>query len=701
MKESKSIKCMIVMCLLVTIISACSAQATPLPEAVLDGTSTLAPTLTPTNTPTPSPTPSPTPTPLYYVRSDSQTQSTDPNTFTYVGTLFEDFDPAVSTSSGQIIQNVYETLVFYDTEKPDVFAPLLAESWEISPDGKTYTFHIREDVKFHNGDNLTPSDVAFSLQRSLLVGGTSSDQWLLTEPILGVGILDISQLVDPSGELLDDNEGMKRADPEKLKSVCEKVKSAIVADDSAGTVTVKLSQAWNAFLPTLAHPSASVMDAKWVGEDAVVGDTCWVNGARVHKNCPELIDPKRGWDGSCDTWQKFYGAWDTPFRKIENGTGPFTLTEWREGTGITLTRYDGYWQGPAKLQKINLKFEWNGNKVLSMVKSNILDGIWIQNDYKEQLEEFVGERCEYNSTDNIYSPCEATDESKPLVLFSGRLRNYQPVLIFNYNITGSYSNIYIGSARLDGKGIPSDFFSDVHIRKAFAYCFDWDSFIKDVYDGNAIQSTQLLLPNVIGFDPETPHYQFDLISCEKEFKLADIDKDGIPAGEDPDDLWEKGFQFKAIYTSGDLTESISEILSKNINTINKKFVVTPTFIPYETYYDARENEEFPFAVGGWVEDIHDPYNWYQPYTTGYFGKLQSLPENLKVQFEGIFKRALAETDPLKRAEIYKEASLLYYNEAVGFPLVLTSDDYIWGRWVEGMTLNPFFPRSYFYPIYKK
>ncbi len=36
---------------------------------------------------------------------------------------------------------------------------------------------------------------------------------------------------------------------------------------------------------------------------------------------------------------------------------------------------------------------------------------------------------------------------------------------------------YIGSGQLDGNGVPTDFFADVHIRKAFSYAFDWDTFI--------------------------------------------------------------------------------------------------------------------------------------------------------------------------------------------------------------------------------
>ena len=44
---------------------------------------------------------------------------------------------------------VYESLV---ENTPDGIKPLLAESWDISEDGKTYTFHLRQDVKFHDGE---------------------------------------------------------------------------------------------------------------------------------------------------------------------------------------------------------------------------------------------------------------------------------------------------------------------------------------------------------------------------------------------------------------------------------------------------------------------------------------------------------------------------------------------------------------------
>jgi peptide/nickel transport system substrate-binding protein len=59
--------------------------------------------------------------------------------------------------------SMYDPLVTWDDKGNVVGA--IAESWTLSPDGKTWTFKIRKGIKFHNGDPLTAADVAFSVQR--------------------------------------------------------------------------------------------------------------------------------------------------------------------------------------------------------------------------------------------------------------------------------------------------------------------------------------------------------------------------------------------------------------------------------------------------------------------------------------------------------------------------------------------------------
>ena len=90
--------------------------------------------------------------------------SKDPNTFVYV-TFGEptSLDPALDyeTAGGEILQNVYETLVTYSGNELSVFEPLLAESWETSEDGRTYTFQLQQGVQYHDGADMVASDVAY------------------------------------------------------------------------------------------------------------------------------------------------------------------------------------------------------------------------------------------------------------------------------------------------------------------------------------------------------------------------------------------------------------------------------------------------------------------------------------------------------------------------------------------------------------
>lgn len=75
------------------------------------------------------------------------------------------FDPALGPSgmSHVVIEQIYSTLMSVDTEA--VPYPDLAESYEVSEDGLTYTFKLREGVTFHNGDLLTADDVKYTFDR--------------------------------------------------------------------------------------------------------------------------------------------------------------------------------------------------------------------------------------------------------------------------------------------------------------------------------------------------------------------------------------------------------------------------------------------------------------------------------------------------------------------------------------------------------
>jgi len=77
-------------------------------------------------------------------------------------------DPAYETdgNSFMICDNIYEALVAYQDEST-ALEPGLAESWEIAADGKTYTFHLRKGVMFHDGTPFNADAVVFSIGRMM------------------------------------------------------------------------------------------------------------------------------------------------------------------------------------------------------------------------------------------------------------------------------------------------------------------------------------------------------------------------------------------------------------------------------------------------------------------------------------------------------------------------------------------------------
>jgi peptide/nickel transport system substrate-binding protein len=88
-------------------------------------------------------------------------------TFLFAGDTNRLDPPAMDAQEGFIATTaMYEGLVRYKSGSTDV-EPALAESWDISPDGKEYIFHLRSGVKFHDGSPLTAEAAAFTFEREV------------------------------------------------------------------------------------------------------------------------------------------------------------------------------------------------------------------------------------------------------------------------------------------------------------------------------------------------------------------------------------------------------------------------------------------------------------------------------------------------------------------------------------------------------
>lgn len=100
------------------------------------------------------------------------------------GTEPEDLDPHIVTGVPEhhILQALFEGLVTLDPKTLQVL-PGIAESWDISEDGKVYTFHLRDNARWSNGDPVTANDFVFSYKRVLSrnLGASYADRFYAIE----------------------------------------------------------------------------------------------------------------------------------------------------------------------------------------------------------------------------------------------------------------------------------------------------------------------------------------------------------------------------------------------------------------------------------------------------------------------------------------------------------------------------------------
>ncbi len=236
----------------------------------------------------------------------------------------ETLDPAAAydSASGEVLQMVYEPLIYYDRESTSKYVNVLADDWEISADGKTYRFHIREGVKFHNGNDLTPEDVEYTFERSLVQDYVGAPTWMIYEPLFGIGTS--SHLDDDSLRPLDD-----------IKSKVEVV--------GGGWVEFYLVAPYEPFIQILASWWGSIVDKDW----------CIENG---------------DWDGTQESYEALNNpesnAW--PLDLIAMGTGPFELEYWDKAVEVSLVRNDNYWGDLAPFERLLIKDvqEWTTRKLM-------------------------------------------------------------------------------------------------------------------------------------------------------------------------------------------------------------------------------------------------------------------------------------------------------------------------------------------------
>ncbi len=531
--------------------------------------------------------------------------ATGPDTYVHMtyGEV-DTLDPAQAydTASGAILHNIYETLYTYKGESITEFEPVLATDYSISDGGKTYTFKLRRDVTFHSGNKMTCRDVEYSIERLLVTNPGDSAGWFYAESLIGY---DGVNAKDYFGENYSQDD---------LDKYWDAIDSSVECIDSY-TVAFHLVNNDPSFFVKLMYTASSILDSKYAIE----------NGE---------------WSGTKADWFDWAGK-DLREGFLHNhdaGTGAYKLVKW-DGKDVIAERFLAYWDS-------------NNYPAMRTVIIKVVDE---EATRIQALKAGDADRITVNTRATLDTQIRGMANAK--VLESDKwVAAAASAVFFNQKIAAQ-DNPMIGSGQLDGEGIPADFFTDVNVRKGFAYSFDQDAIVEDLYLGKAVKLTMALPPSFLGYDPDLPIYNLDMDKAEEYFKKAYGGK-----------LWDTGFTMTIAYNSGNTTrQTVAEILKANIEALNPKFKINVKAMPWPQFLAAYKNGQLPALVLGWGADYADPDNFIYVFyhSNGYFAKKVGYANP---EMDKLIEEARSITDPAKRAALYSRVGKLAYEDVPVLPL---------------------------------
>jgi ABC-type transport system substrate-binding protein len=227
------------------------------------------------------------------------------------------------------------------------------------------------------------------------------------------------------------------------------------------------------------------------------------------------------------------------------------------------------------------------------------------------------------------------------------------------------------------------FFQDEDVRKGFAYSFDQDVMIDELFLGNGSRLTMALPPSFLGYDDTVPTYEYDPEQAEEHFRQA---YDG--------ELWDTGFELTIAYNTGNQTrQTIAEILKANVEALNPDFTVNVRGVQWPDFLEAYQESRQPISLLGWAPDYADPDNYIHTFyhSEGVFGGAYGYdyPE-----IDRLIEDARQTTNAEEREFYYNQVGRLAYEEVplVPYPsadvFIVTRED------VEGVYYNPMLSHEY-------
>jgi peptide/nickel transport system substrate-binding protein len=228
-------------------------------------------------------------------------------------------DPALANDgeSFRVSRQIFEGLVGVEPGTADP-APLLAESWEQSDDGLSYTFQLKEGVTFHDGTEFNADAVCFNFDRqNNFTGVAQSESLSYYWGRLMRGYADTGTSIYGSCEASSPTE-----------------------------VTITLTQPYAGFIPALSLPAFAIQSPTALEEYGAddIGGTA---------EAPSLSEYATG---------------------HPTGTGPFRFDSWEPGSETTVTAYEDYWGEQGQVQEVIFRVLGDTTARRQALESGSIDG---------------------------------------------------------------------------------------------------------------------------------------------------------------------------------------------------------------------------------------------------------------------------------------------------------------------------------------
>ena len=581
----------------------------------------------------------------------------------------DSLDPAVDAenSGGEILQNVYETLVWYqsNTENVTALIPRLAESVPtrgnggVSPDGKNYTFTIRPNVKFHSRSTLTTEDVVYSVQRVLAIHDPDGPSWILEQVLTN----HVASYVDSCGPA--------------LTQACSIADYADGAFRSRQEIPVNIRTTLNATVPEV---DWSVTNLTWRLAWSVSNSTVekiGTNQVVIHltRPYPALLQALASTVGSIveRACVETHGGvqWGVRnavlARQMDCGTGPFELRSWVPNQGIILDRFDAYSGTAPAINEIHITKATDATTREFMLWSGDADVATITRDHQS----------------DVMNP-DGTPRSTTLRIIKDRPSF--DILFLGYN------QAINRSASPDPLTIPTLFFADVHVRRAFSYAFDYQGFLQNVTHNTGIPLRGPIAQGIPGYNMSIPLFAYNLSKAATELRQTPY--------------WSSGFNLTLYYNAGNTERAQAcRILAQGLEALPSRegsgpIIVTVRGLDWPAYIGAIRTNSLPILFLGWRPDYADPDDYVIPLLRS-GATFPSRIGYTNTTIDALIEAAASELNQTLQIKLYQDLSARAVQDDVPYLWVYQARSFHVERtWLRGFYFNPMLAGLDYHTLWK-